>query len=328
MKKHVLLLIAFFATQQTLLSQNLVPNPSFENYTTCPQTLSQFNTLQDWQVPFNHFGTSDNFNVCAPTVAITVASVPHNFSGYQYPATGDAYIGLITFVPGREYREYAQVQLLSPLIANKTYEVSFKVNLSNNSNWASNGLGICFTPNPIVGSGNILGDAIIRNPQVRMNYVLVDTIYWKVVKQYFVAQGGEQYLTMGNFSNDINTIGIETGVNFWDGSCHYLIDDVSVELCATSTCGCAPIFPNAFTPNNDGRNDIFQPIGNCLFSKYSLQIFNRWGQQVFLSNSPDIGWDGSFKNKTCILGTYFYILRYSDKENNERKKQGNVILIR
>ena len=52
--------------------------------------------------------------------------------------------------------------------------------------------------------------------------------------------------------------------------------------------------PDAFTPNGDGRNDIFIPVFNdtLKIKDYNLEIYDRFGVQVFQSNNPNVGWDG------------------------------------
>ncbi len=70
-------------------------------------------------------------------------------------------------------------------------------------------------------------------------------------------------------------------------------------------------FPNAFTPNSDGTNDYFAPVGNTSnVALYQLLIYNRWGQQVFESANPDIGWDGTYNGRTSAIGTYIYKVSY------------------
>lgn len=73
-----------------------------------------------------------------------------------------------------------------------------------------------------------------------------------------------------------------------------------------------PIYdlPNAFTPNGDGKNDLFTPIVPYQFiTRINLSIFNRWGNKVFETNDPNINWDGTdFKNnKELEAGVYFYV---------------------
>jgi gliding motility-associated-like protein len=90
---------------------------------------------------------------------------------------------------------------------------------------------------------------------------------------------------------------------------------------------CPWFIPNAFTPNGDGLNDVFQPItdGN---QEFSFSIFNRWGQLLFETSDPDEGWDGSFNGKESEMGTYVYLLKTVFSNGTARVAQGNVTLIR
>lgn len=93
--------------------QNLVPNYSFENYTSCPTATAQFNLATPWDMPANTGGaTTDFYNECNTT---GTADVPLNVGGYQSAKTGIGYAGLYTY--GAGVREYMQVQLSSSLIA-------------------------------------------------------------------------------------------------------------------------------------------------------------------------------------------------------------------
>ncbi|MBK8484537.1 MAG: gliding motility-associated C-terminal domain-containing protein [Saprospiraceae bacterium] len=71
--------------------------------------------------------------------------------------------------------------------------------------------------------------------------------------------------------------------------------------------------PNAFTPNGDGKNDVFVAKGQIhSLEKFQLQIFDRWGGRIFSSSDPDIGWNGKFQNsdKDAPPGIYVYDLYY------------------
>lgn len=72
-------------------------------------------------------------------------------------------------------------------------------------------------------------------------------------------------------------------------------------------CHCAWL-PSAFSPNGDGLNDKFEIKTLCPVKKYTLRIYNRWGQMIFFSNDPHIFWDGKFNGTYCDMGTYFYQL--------------------
>src|SRR5690606_34687926 len=65
--------------------------------------------------------------------------------------------------------------------------------------------------------------------------------------------------------------------------------------------------PNAFTPNGDGRNDVFLVYGNNI-SGVKMTIFNQWGQQIFQSISKNTGWDGTSKGANQPSGVYVYVI--------------------
>lgn len=86
-------------------------------------------------------------------------------------------------------------------------------------------------------------------------------------------------------------------------------------------------FPTAFTPNNDGLNDKFGPIGNVgAMQQYTLKVFNRWGQMVFFSSNPWLKWDGKVNGK-LVNGTYIWIAGYVLPVVGSQERQGTVILI-
>jgi len=67
--------------------------------------------------------------------------------------------------------------------------------------------------------------------------------------------------------------------------------------------------PSAFTPNGDGRNDEFNPLGNDI-SSYNMQIYTRWGDRLFSTDNLRIGWDGTFKGDMVQPGIYLYVIEY------------------
>lgn len=102
-------------------------------------------------------------------------------------------------------------------------------------------------------------------------------------------------------------------------------DDVDISF---QKCDCDPFIPNAFTPNNDGRNDNVGPIVFCPSTRYAFRIFNRWGQEVFVSATPGERWDGTYKGQKAELGTYFYLLQLSGPTGKKIQFKGDIILIR
>jgi len=85
--------------------------------------------------------------------------------------------------------------------------------------------------------------------------------------------------------------------------------------------------PNVFSPNGDGYNDVLLVRGATL-QNINFRIFNRWGEKVFETTDITKGWDGKQNGKPVDSGVYVYQLIYTDWQNVEEKKSGNVTLIR
>ncbi len=85
--------------------------------------------------------------------------------------------------------------------------------------------------------------------------------------------------------------------------------------------------PNAFTPNADGRNDVLYVRGNTI-RELLLRVYDRWGEKVFETHVPGIGWDGTFKGKPVMPGVYDYYLDATCFDNEKFFKKGNVTVIR
>jgi gliding motility-associated-like protein len=88
------------------------------------------------------------------------------------------------------------------------------------------------------------------------------------------------------------------------------------------------ILPSGFSPNGDGRNDIFQ-LSNIKFHRLQeFRIFNRWGQEVFNTTDPKQGWDGKYKGVEQEAGVYNYLIRVSYPLGRVEVYKGDVTLIR
>ena len=85
--------------------------------------------------------------------------------------------------------------------------------------------------------------------------------------------------------------------------------------------------PNVFTPNGDGRNDVLLVYGNYIGS-IQLRIFNQWGEMIFVSENPSVGWDGTHKGKQQPVGVYVYTLRVVRQDGTIENKKGSINLIR
>jgi len=94
------------------------------------------------------------------------------------------------------------------------------------------------------------------------------------------------------------------------------------------------VLPNVFTPNDDGKNDRFKPKINGEISEYKIQIFNRWGKEVYESSDAEDGWNGkNFNNGgENTEGVYFFIAYYTavvfPQPDRKSKITGSVTLMR
>ena len=246
MKYHWRTLIGFLFLLPGLpafsqVPDNMVYNPSFEEHRDCPQRIEALGVMQEvdaWWQPTA--GSSDYFNACGGREC----SVPRNKLGSQKARSGEAYCGI--YCSRDQYREYLQTRLKSPLVAGKRYKVSFWVSLSEKSPHAATTLGALFTKECIEDStlGIVmnretidLGDqgtqsiAVLFEPQVvnPRERSLTDTKEWMEISGEFTAEGGEEFLTLGNFfpfnkSRIIPTRDDKTPLH----GAYYYIDDVSV----------------------------------------------------------------------------------------------------
>jgi uncharacterized protein (TIGR02145 family)/gliding motility-associated-like protein len=98
---------------------------------------------------------------------------------------------------------------------------------------------------------------------------------------------------------------------------------LSVRLCEKAPC---EIFiPNAFSPNGDDVNEGFCPRANCTFEEYELRLYNRWGQQIFLSKNPEEEWKPAVEGKAGDV--YFYTIRYRFAFGQTAQEKGTLTLL-
>ena len=88
-------------------------------------------------------------------------------------------------------------------------------------------------------------------------------------------------------------------------------------------------FSNAFTPQTtEGKNDLFGLETPLTIHEYNFHIYNRWGQEVFISTDPNLKWDGTVNGTLCPKGTYIYHVTFKSPENEIMTYKGTVLLLR
>ena len=101
---------------------------------------------------------------------------------------------------------------------------------------------------------------------------------------------------------------------------------LSEPACATLPTQGELYFPNAFTPNGDGINDVFS-YKSRLIEQVEMHIYNRWGELLFWTNQLDVGWDGSYQGIVAPQGTYLYKVQVVDQLGNRFTRQGSFVLL-
>lgn len=91
---------------------------------------------------------------------------------------------------------------------------------------------------------------------------------------------------------------------------------------------CGEIYvPTAFSPNNDGYNDILFVRGKCI-KTFFFAVFNRWGEKVFETDNVSVGWNGKYRDQPCSNDNYTYYLFVKINDGSVVERKGNVVLIK
>ncbi len=207
-------------------AQQLVPNPGFEEVTSCPTFASMLGHAAPWFNPT--VGTPELYHACAGSG--TYAGVPANMSGgYQQPRSGQGFAGIYTYRTDlADFREYIEVPLLAPLEAGRCYSFSMFVNMPNEFELACDAVGAYFSTGPITATNaSVLPvAAAIEHPA---GALITDTVGWTEVAGNYTAIGGEDHLVIGNFRTDAATNILLFHPGTWYlGQAYLLVDDVSL----------------------------------------------------------------------------------------------------
>jgi gliding motility-associated-like protein len=117
----------------------------------------------------------------------------------------------------------------------------------------------------------------------------------------------------------------------------------SVTLALVSSFGCKPsnnffvnvdvppfsqlYIPTAFSPNDDGRDDMYYVFGKCIV-EMTFIVYDRWGEKVFETNDPSLPWDGRYKGQMENAGVFMYSFTGTLTTGEKVNKKGNITLMR
>jgi hypothetical protein len=310
-----------------VLSQNLIQNGSFENYTNPIDCAAGGFDNNGVGIPVPH--VLDNwFNFNSPDYFSYTCTgwynVPHSYFGNSYAKNGNAYVGISLYQGvNSEYKEYFYQQLQSSLVAGDIYCLNFYITRADRKEYAVKQIGAYFSNTlPTLVSFSYI-NAI---PQVEnLGNIITDTTQWIQIQGCFTALGGEQYVTFGNFHDNAHTDTLNAGTNdpiVGDPKfSYYYIDDIT--LINQSTVGLneisngvgVSVHPN---PANDVINFNFSDSN----TKRKIELYNTFGELVLCEDAPTQ--NSSLKTHHLQSGIYFYTII----QNNQVLKKDKLIIIK
>lgn len=214
-------------------AQNLVPNGSFEERDTCAGPGVGYAMYATGWMNL-HTQSADYFNACNSG---GVVDVPYSQFGYQYPADGDAYVGMATAFPGLDwYREMVGIELTEPLQPGVPVCLSFKMAVGGFGSWSGNssfrtskGVGLkFFTELPTDWQSYLYPNSAA----LALDVVPTDTAIWYTVSGTYVPDSAYAYVVVGNFFADsLSEVTVLDSTGFGTAEPSYaFIDDVRVSF--------------------------------------------------------------------------------------------------
>lgn len=218
-----LIIVTFFVLYNSFFySQNLVENPSFEDYSSCPDTPGQIGNASNWYISS---GTADYFNSCSPT---NTFNTPSNEFGYIQPVSGTAYAGFATWSsanPVSPNKEIIRGTLTAPLVQGQTYYASFYI--SAGAAYSSGPDHECYSNNICFQCDKNAYPIAQNSSTLIIDSIITDTSSWLHVTHSFVADTSYTYFFIGNWEND-STLQYLQSPSATSCSPYYFLDNVCI----------------------------------------------------------------------------------------------------
>lgn len=228
-------------------AQNLVPNAGFEEHDECTQGVD-WPDLHDWTIP-SLTQEPHYYHECNNGTIADGLGVPYNFIGYQNAHQGVGYVAATVYVRHHSYaHQKLTTHLTQVLQAGQTYCIQFWLSLADSSEARCNLLHGLFTdtlPSAFNGQDSLWAE----QAQVTFATDQTDTTTWHLVEAQYIAAGGEEYFTFGNFLPDTLTDVTFPGPIYLNSRSMFYVDDVYVGSCDVGVSESSSAFTPRLWPN-------------------------------------------------------------------------------
>ncbi len=326
------MICSLFIKSQTWLNvtTDYINNPSFEEYSACPQKYSTPGNLWidsciGWTAATN--ATSDYLNACANGL-YPLAGVPNNIPMVnQLAYHGNGYCGFIanSLAASNMWCEYIQTTLINKFVIGKRYRFTMRIIPSKTILYGVSRIGVHFSSSKLT-TGYQETSFKFTPTLLNSKGVIEDTTKWFLFDEEFTATGNENIVTIGWFGDTLTS---DNG--YYDtilAQIIYRLPYYAVDSINLLESKIKEFNINVLTPNNDGVNDILD-FSEYNFKNLKFELYNRWGNLVFNTNDVNLKW-GGLNNKGIPLtdGVYFYIINAEIPDIKDKiQKNGYLSII-
>lgn len=324
----LLKIVIFCVCIPQLQAQNYIPNYSFED--TVPVKVTPLYLPDQWTA-----ATREGWNYLTPFNSnFPNWTAPSNAFGFQNARTGSSFVGIMIYHLDKKIRnprrEYMQAQLKQALVKDSSYCFEIHLSHADSSNFASRGqLGVYFS-NTAVYYNTFQNLPYAPQIIVSPTQYVSDKINWVKYSHSYIAQGGEQYITIGNFNDttSLDTIFVGGGninnINY--RNTYYYIDDVWLSHCdsvpdSLTSLEQLPLSMSLEVYPNPFKNSII--VQSQTTSQLSFTLYNSIGQSVSALRLSSALQQPNGKKYELDIGnipTGLYWLRVSDGVREETIK--------
>lgn len=186
-----------------------------------------------------------------------------------------------------------------------------------------------------LASNGCKSDEIVKTIFISRAYAFAGNDTTVMKDQPFLLQGGGGGVYQWSPPIGLNNTDIQNPTAILQDDTEYILTVTNAEGCVGRDTvkvevfkGSAIYVPTAFTPNNDGLNDVLKPLYVGIKKIHYFNIFNRWGQKVFSTTDPRKGWDGRLNGAAQSTGTFVWMISAEDHVGKPYQLRGTVTIVK